>query len=110
MNHERTAMIDRYLTGRMSQEEHARFAAEMAKDRSLQAMVEAEELIKGTIHRDLAAISLDHTATQAHVMASLASFTSSAGVGTGGAAAINTAGGGFRRLLLNTSGSVTLAM
>jgi hypothetical protein len=74
----RTDAIDRYLNGGMSDGELARFSEQLVSDPKLRSMLDAEELIRGTIRRDLAAIPSKHPGTEAHVMGTLAALTSSA--------------------------------
>ena len=44
-----TDVIDRYLNGRMSSDELTRFSEQLVSDPKLRAMLDAEELIRGTI-------------------------------------------------------------
>lgn len=89
IDRERTYLISRYLNGEMRSDERAGFQARMKNDPKLQKMLAAEELIRGTIRRDLDALPTGHTTTEAHVMASLASLSStisppgSSSMGTG---------------------------
>jgi hypothetical protein len=68
-------LIDRFRSGLMSQAEQTRFSELLASDVQLRKLLEADDLITGTIHNDLAGIATDHAVTQARVMESLANVS-----------------------------------
>jgi hypothetical protein len=77
-NSNQTERIGRYLSGSMSADEATRFHADLVADPGLRRMLDAEELIRGTIRRDLEALPSEHTATRAHVMGTLAILSNAA--------------------------------
>jgi hypothetical protein len=92
-NSNQTERIGRYLSGAMSADEETRFNADLIADPGLRRMLDAEELIRGTIRRDLDALPSDHPATRAHVMGTLAFLSEAARTGAlpdmkGGASAL----------------------
>jgi len=96
---------DRYLNGMMNMQEQSQFAAQLAADPTLRAMLEAEQLIRATVRNDLAAFPAEHALTRSRVMESLATVKApAAGVAAGGAAWY--ASGGLLKGLL---GIITVA-
>jgi hypothetical protein len=68
-------LIDRFRSGLMSQAEQTRFTELLASDLQLRKLLEADDLITGAIHSDLAGIATDHGVTHARVMESLANVS-----------------------------------
>jgi hypothetical protein len=77
----RMEMIDRFRSGLMSQAEQTRFNELLASDVHLRKLLEADDLISGAIHSELAGIATDHAVTQARVMESLANVSGMPGRG-----------------------------
>jgi hypothetical protein len=77
----RMELIDRFRSGLMSQAEQTRFTELLGSDVQLRKLLEADELISGAIHSDLAGIATDHAVTQARVMESLANISGMTGRG-----------------------------
>jgi hypothetical protein len=112
-NSNQTERIGRYLSGAMSADEETRFNADLIADPGLRRMLDAEELIRGTIRRDLDALPSDHPATRAHVMGTLAILSEAARTGAlpdmkGGADALRHGGSVFGSSAVKVAAGVIL--
>src|SRR5256885_2400508 len=81
----RIELVGRYLNDQMRPDERALFQSRLGSDPELRKVMDAEELIRRTIRRDLDAMPAGHAATRMRVMDMLTKAPPAA-VATGGIA------------------------
>jgi len=101
----RIDMIGRYFGGKMRPDEIADFQHRLGSDPALRKMMDAEELIRTTIRRDLDAIPTNHPATRMRVMDMLSEarqYAPAAGGATTGGASMGAGISSVTKLILGS--------